>query len=213
MAKLFDLSQAIENGMTYFPGDPQPLIDNNSIAASPWRVSHLSFGSHTGTHIDAPCHFSPRGKTIDQYGLERFILPGLVASLPDLSPNQAIEIRMISNLFDKLPRGGALIIRTNWDRYWKTEDYTRHPYLTAQAADGLVSAGASLVGIDALNVDSTVDATCHVHEILLGNDLLIVENLRGLDQLMASKIYEFAFLPLPLTGLDGSPIRAVAREI
>ena len=213
MAKLYDLSQAIENGMTYFPGDPQPMIEKNSIATSPWKVSHLSIGSHTGTHMDAPCHFSPQGKTIDQYGLERFILPGLVASLPNLSPNQAIEISMFSQLIDKLPRGGAFIIRTYWDRYWKSEEYTRHPYLTAQAADGLVSAGTSLVGIDALNVDSTLDATCHTHEILLGNDLLIVENLRGLDQLLAGKLYEFTFLPLPLNGLDGSPIRAVAREI
>ncbi len=213
MAKFYDLSQPIENGMTYYPGDPQPVIDNNSIASSPWKVSHLSIGSHTGTHIDAPIHFFPQGKKIDQYGLERFILPGMVVNLSDLQPNQTIDIRMISPILEKLPKGGTLIIRTNWDRYWKTETYSRHPYLTPQAADGLVSAAASLVGIDALNVDSTLESTCHAHEILLGNDVLIVENLRGLEQLAPNTLYEFSFLPLLLKDVDGSPVRAVAREI
>jgi kynurenine formamidase len=45
---------------------------------------------------------------------------------------------------------------------------------------------------------------------LLGNDALIVENLARLDQLTPGKLYHFSFLPLALTGLDGSPIRAVA---
>lgn len=213
MPTLFDLSQRIENGMTYFPGDPQPAIDHNAFASSPWKVSHLSIGSHTGTHIDAPYHFLPNGKKIDQFGLERFILHGLVADFSGLTPNQTIEVGMISHIFPKFSKGGAFIIRTNWDRYWNTETYTHHPYLTPQAADGLVSAGASLVAIDALNVDSTVESTCHAHEILLGNDILIVENLRGLDQLIPETVYEFSFLPLHLSGLDGSPIRAVARKI
>ena len=49
-----------------------------------------------------------------------------------------------------------------------------------------------------------------IHEILLARDILVVENLAGLDQLEPGRLYHFAFLPLLLAGLDGSPIRAVA---
>jgi kynurenine formamidase len=69
-----------------------------------------------------------------------------------------------------------------------------------------------LIAIDALNPDSTVQETSLVHEILLGNDILIVENLTGLAQLQAGRIYQFSFTPLLLRALDGSPVRAVAWE-
>ena len=74
----------------------------------------------------------------------------------------------------------------------------------------LIKARASLVGIDALNVDSTVQSTTHAHHSLLGNDILIVENLTHLDKLEPGRIYQFSFLPMNFSGLDGSPIRAVA---
>ena len=70
--------------------------------------------------------------------------------------------------------------------------------------------GVSLVGIDALNVDSTVQAKDHAHATLLGNDVFIVENLRGLHQLLPDVVYHCSFLPLALSGLDGSPVQAIA---
>src|SRR5260221_10362828 len=63
MSEYFDLSQQIENGMTYFPGDPEPHIEPAD-TTPPWRVTHLHIGTHMGTHIDAASHFIPHGKTI-----------------------------------------------------------------------------------------------------------------------------------------------------
>lgn len=213
MSKTFDLSHRVENGMTFFPGDPQPRIKLADAASAPWRVSELHLGTHTGTHIDAASHFFPEGKTIDQYPVERFVLPGLVVVALDLHDDQSIGVELLANALSLLPKGGGVIIRTDWDRFWGTERYMRHPYLTSEAAEGLVAAGAGLVGIDVLNVDSTVQETIHAHETLLGNDILIVENLTRLVQLRLDTIYLFSFLPLLLPGLDGSPVRAVARKI
>jgi kynurenine formamidase len=88
-----------------------------------------------------------------------------------------------------------------------------------------VKLGVTLVGIDALNIDPTYQEITDpempandlpdeneygypVHDILLGNDILIVENLCNLDQITQIKgIY--SFLPLKLKDSDGSPIRAV----
>lgn len=74
----------------------------------------------------------------------------------------------------------------------------------------MVRGGVSLVGMDALNIDLTEQATDHAHATLLGNDVLIVENLRGLHQLSPGVVYQCSFLPLALSGLDGSPVRAIA---
>jgi kynurenine formamidase len=57
-----------------------------------------------------------------------------------------------------------------------------------------------------------VQGTTYVHETLLPRGVLLVENLTGLERLEPGRPYRFAFLPLRLTGLDGSPVRAIAWE-
>jgi kynurenine formamidase len=113
---------------------------------------------------------------------------------------------------DQLRPGRFVVLRTGWDRWWGAERYFRHPYLSLELADGLVTAGVSLVAIDTLNVDSTVDGTAAAHERLLGNNVLIVENLRGLDALAADRPYLFVFAPLALGDVDGAPVRALAWD-
>ena len=210
MTIFFDLSQPVEPGMTIFPGDPLPAIQPAAGMVAPWQVSELQLGTHTGTHIDAASHYIPNGKTIDEYPIGRFILPGVVIAIPDLYEDSPISEELIANRFKDLPKGGAVLIQTGWDKFWKTDHYLRHPYLTAAAALRLALAHASLVGIDALNVDSTVQSTTHVHQTLLEKDILIVENLTHLSGLQPGRVYQFSFLPIRLPGLDGSPIRAVA---
>ncbi len=209
MTEYLDLSHQVENGMTYFPGDPEPYIVPAD-ATPPWRVTQLHIGTHVGTHIDAASHFIPYGKSISQYPLERFLLSGIVVPVPGRNDDEPIGVNAFEQYLTSLPAHGALLIRTGWDDYWKTERYLRHPYLTRETTQFLVDSGVSIVGIDALNVDSTVQGTDHTHAALLGNDVLIVENLTRLHQLLPGVVYQFSFLPLALSWLDGSPIRAIA---
>lgn len=210
MPHFLDLTHRIENGMTFYPGDPEPRI-NPAEAAAPWRVTELRLGTHTGTHMDARSHFVPGGKTIDQYPLTRFVLPGLVVSVSP-QDDEPIGAEALAEHLPVLPRDGALLVRTGWDRYWNSKRYLRHPFLAPETARRLAASGVNLVGIDALNVDSTVRATSHAHQILLESDILIVENLTRLDQLQPGVLYQFSFLKLPLSGLDGSPVRAIAWD-
>jgi len=209
MATYLDLSHPLENGMTYFPGDPEPRI-LPADASPPWRVTQLSIGTHLGTHIDAASHFIPHGKTISEYPPERFLLPGMVVPVPGRIDDEPIGPEVFADYLAAFPPGGALLMHIGWDQYWKTERYLRHPYLLREAAQLLVDKGVGIVGIDALNVDSTVQGTDHAHAVLLGNDVLIVENLTRLHQLLPGVVYQFSLLPLALSGLDGSPIRAIA---
>jgi arylformamidase len=207
-----DLSQPIRTGMTIFPGDPVPVIIPADGTIPPWRVTALRLGTHTGTHIDSASHYLPGGKTIVDYEIKRFILSGMVLPLEGFMDDQPIMEEYISPWMKDFPGGGALLFRTRWDQYWNSARYMRHPYLADETVSRIIQAGVSLVGIDALNVDSTVESTDHVHRSLLEKDILIVENLANLDRLQPRKVYQFSFLPLNLPGLDGSPIRAVAWE-
>ena len=68
-----------------------------------------------------------------------------------------------------------VIFDTAWASQWKKKNYfTEHPVITTGAAQLLVDLGCVLVGVDFPSVDQEPFET---HQILLGNGLLIVENL------------------------------------
>jgi arylformamidase len=207
---IYDLSHTIMNGMTYFPGDPEPRLTSWPIDA-PWHVSEIQLGSHCGTHLDAPLHIGS-GASIDRLPLERLMGPGVVIDVSGRQDGDRIVPGDILAAEKWLRRGAWPILRTGWSRHWGTPAYFAHPSLDPALARLLVTWKVGLVAMDLLNPDDTASGASIVHEILLGAGALIVENLAGLDQLTAGTTYMFAFLPLKLAGGDGSPVRAVAWD-
>ena len=107
-------------------------------------------------------------------------------------------------------RGKAVLVHTGWDRHWRTDQYFEgHPFLTAEAAQLLVRAGAALVGIDSYNIDDTADGRRPVHTALLGAEIPIVEHLCGLERLPEHGSRFFA-APVKVKGFGTFPVRAFA---
>jgi len=81
----------------------------------------------------------------------------------------------------------------------------------SQAAIHWMSAhGVMLVGIDSPSLDPETSKTMEAH-LAVPKDMRILEGL-VLDHVPPGD-YELIALPLPLTGLDASPVRAVLREL
>ena len=80
----------------------------------------------------------------------------------------------------------------------------------AALADALVTANAALVGIDAVNIDSTIGGDRPAHSLLLGAGIPVVEHLTRLDQLPDDG-FEFFAVPAKVRGLGTFPVRAFAR--
>ena len=224
--KVIDLSHTIHDDIQIFPGDPVPSIKPGLTLENDYcHVDVLTLGSHTGTHIDAPFHFLKKGKKIDEFPIQRFVGDGVLIDVSAKSDRDLIEPGDVESYEDEIAEGDFVIFRTGRDKYFGTARYYLHPYLSAETAGLLVKMGVSLVGVDALNADPTYEAGQDseldaknlpdeaeygypVHDILLGNDILIVENLCNLDKIKQVKGV-YSFLPLKLKGSDGSPIRAV----
>ena len=217
---LIDLSHTVETGMPVYPGDPAVRL-RPAEAAPPWRVTTLELGSHTGTHIDAPSHYFAEGAGIDAYPLERFILECVVVDVRDAS-GQGLVWADIAPAMPPEPAGRGVLLYTGWDRHWGGPEAYDHPFLTVEAGRELAALGVGLVGTDAFNIEATDgpdagvgdpepdDAVSGVHRVLLGADVLIVENLTDLGALPTGRLLPCAFVPLKLGGCDGSPIRAYA---
>lgn len=208
---LIDLTHTIQNGMMLYPGDPAIAITEGLTHERDYcHVDRLHLNSHTGTHIDAPLHFLPEGKPISAFPADTFLRRGVAIDLRHKREGEGITAEDLRAA--PLEPGCAAVLVTGWYRSFGTEAYYRHPYLARDAAELLVDRGAAIVAVDFLNVDRTFGEDWSAHQVLLGSDTLIVENLTNTLALDFGKPYLFSFLPLKILGTDGSPIRAVAME-
>jgi arylformamidase len=209
-----DLSHPLSADTPAFPGDPPPEIRVFDSTATPstagerhLNCSHLAMSLHCGTHMDAPFHFFGDGRTIDRVPLERCIGPALVVRLPFEKHGLTIDRQHLAAYEPQLRQTRRVLLNTSWHHRFRDDNYfTEHPVITGPAAQFLVDCGVVLVGVDTPSVDRPpFDA----HLALLGNDVLIVENLTNLDAITADLI-DLVALPLAISGRDGSPVRVIA---
>lgn len=146
-----DVSVAIRDGMTHWPGDPPVKVGlSQSIAGGdPANVTHLNLGAHSGTHVDAPRHFSEDGAGIDSMPLVAGIGPARVVEIFDPEEVGAEELGRHQ------PRDGErLILKTrNSARSWADEPFDEgFVHLAPEAARLLADRGVRTVGVDYLSV-------------------------------------------------------------
>ena len=204
-----DLTHPIETGMQTYPGDPEVAVRSHaSHDADGYSVSSLEMGSHTGTHVDAPAHVVPGGKTLAAYPVDRFVFDAVRVDCRDLGPRDPVPPQ-------RIPPGDAdcVVLWTGWDAHWGTATYLDHPYLSPAAARACADRGLA-VASDTLNPDPTPTAAAGddepdglvAHHALLEADCLVIENLTDLGSV--ADRFELRAYPLA-TRRDGAPVRAV----
>lgn len=208
--KIYDITVPISNALPVYPGDPAihieriQSLEKGDIA----RVSHLSFSTHIGTHIDPPYHFIKDGVPLDQAPLDIFIGPARVVDVGDAA---SIDTALLAT-FD-LEGASRVIFKTRNSRLWReTSEFQKDfVYLETDAAEALVARGVKLVGIDYLSIEKFGFDKPTTHWTLLGNNVFIVEGL-DLNEI-APGDYELICLPLKIKDGDGGPARVVLREL
>lgn len=172
-----------------------------------FEIGRIDLVGNTGTYLDTPAH-RYRGDW-DLAGLPLEIvadIPGVVVRCRDFDGRAigpgALERHEVE--------GHAVLFETGWDRHWDTEAYGgAHPFLSAATAEVLAAAGATVVGIDSVNIDDAADLDRPVHTRLLAAGIPIVEHLTGLDGL-PDHGFRFTAVPPRIAGLATFPVRAFA---
>jgi arylformamidase len=203
----YDISLTISPDLVTWPGNPG--IDLNRISkieeGANSNVTQIVMGAHTGTHVDAPFHFLPDGKTVERLQLKALTGRVYVISMPNVD---VITASVLENA-EIPPRTRRLLFKTRNSQYWlhPTKDF--QPDFVGISADGaefLVKRGVKLVGIDYLSI-SPYHKSRPTHEILLKAGVVIVEGL-NLSEINQGR-YTLYCLPLKLAGSDGAPARAI----
>lgn len=92
--KIYDVSIGLHPEMTVYPGDPE--FSKTPMKAGESYISALSLGTHTGTHIDAPAHYFPNGKTVDRIDFDNLIATAEVVTCPRL-PSKKCQAVLFKN--------------------------------------------------------------------------------------------------------------------
>lgn len=202
---IIDISLPITAEMPIWPGDPRPELKAvSTLETAGIQVSQLTLGTHTGTHLDAPRHFIPGGRTIDQLDLRTLV--GLCQVIEVVRADGHIARADLQGL--PLYSGARVLLKTrNSHRPSRQIVPSDFAALEPAAADYLCEQGVVLVGVDGPSIDAgnTSDFPCHKR--LLGADVLVVENLVLRE--VVPGIYGLIAVPLNLLGADGCPIRAL----
>jgi len=211
--KPIDLTLTISESIPSFPGSPTPqFISWSDIKDDGYNLELLFLSSHTGTHMDAPYHFTKNGQKIHQIPLDRLIGKATIIKLYKTKNTAITKSDIIS--FEKkngtIPNHSSVFFFTGWQKNLKKANYfTENPGLDTSTANYLASKKINLIGIDSPSIDLGNDESFSVHHILSKNNILIVENLTNLNKI-TSKEFNFTILPLKLKDATGSPVRAVA---
>jgi len=214
MNKVIDLTQLINSSMTVYPGTVPTAIEKyNTIEKDGFAELKLTFCTHIGTHIDAPCHILENMKSLDQFPVDKFI--GKAILIPCMHEKE-ISLEYLKPFKEKISKSEFILIFTGWQFKWNTEKYFEDfPVLTEKAAGWLTTFNLKGIGFDAISADKVdfnekdLSVALRNHNILLEKEIIIVENLTNLDKL-PDTLFTFQCMPLKVENADGSPVRAIA---
>lgn len=191
--------------MPVYPGDPKSILEQAAFIEKDTYNDHkLTTLMHVGTHMDAPFHMIADGKRINEINPERLIGNGV---LIDVRGKNKVDKTVLENTH--IENGSVVLLYTGFGAKFRTEEYFRgYPELTEDFANKMVELKVKIVGMDMLGPD--YDKPWSTHKILLGNEILILENLDNLDQLLDVKDFEVIALPGKFKS-DGAPVRVIAK--
>lgn len=205
-----DVSVELNTGMVHWPGDPEPTfhrvmdMDHGEVA----NITLCRMGAHTGTHMDAPCHFVRGGRGIDEFPLDVAIGPAKVIAMPaDVGVIGRRELQ--AKGIEGCER--VLFKTKNSDRRWDNQEFaTEYVGINQSGAEFLTEAGVKLVGVDYLSVGVFEGDSAETHRVLLGAGAWIVEGLNLVG--VSEGLYDLICLPLRIAGSDGAPARVVLKR-
>jgi len=203
----YDITLTITPSIPIWPGDPGVVLERISKIESGdnSNVSRMEMSVHTGTHVDAPCHFISSGKSVEHLSIITLTGRAYVLYLPDVN----LITATILERAEIPPRTRRILFKTRNSDYWTNVDdgfRTDYVAISPDGADYLVQRGFKLVGVDYLSV-APYGSTRPTHEILLKAGVVVLEGL-DLSQVSQGR-YTLYCLPMKLAGSDGAPARAI----
>lgn len=233
--EMIDLTTEIYEGMPVYAGPEDTeitTVQSHEESADAYgenafltSMNGLHLSEHGPTHTDAPFHYDPDGKSIEEIPLHVFYTSAVCVDISFIdAPEKYLSLEECKAELDAagldISKGDTVLFYTgHMERDGGTEAYLEgFGGLTREVVEWLAEQGVVNIGIDSPSIDSRREkdrreqgAADHfpAHQACKERDVLNTENLANL-QAVAGQRFEYIGLPLRIRGGTGSPIRAVA---
>jgi kynurenine formamidase len=221
--RVVDLTQPLGPATVLWPGStPFAAVVDGEHAREGSYYRTLTLSEHSGTHLDAPGHFSAGGRMTDELAAEDLVRPVVVLDVrahcagdPAYALSRA-EVEEAEDGDGAIPGGSAVLVCTGWDAY--VGDRTRYagddatpdfPGIAPDAAELFVERGVAGIGIDTLGVDPGRAVDFPAHRITQGAGMWHLEGAVNIHRVPARGAW-LVVGALPVVEGSGCPVRAFA---
>lgn len=217
---IIDLTHYLTSGIPTWDGtcgfEHRIVSDYSADDICKFRIYKMGFNkTGVGTHIDAPAHCYPNGKTVDQILLDDLSAPGVIIDVSEKAHESYCislnDVHAYQKTYGKIQAGTVVLFRTGWEKFWfdpqKYRNNYKYPYIATDVAEYLLKREVVGLGIDTLSPDRPED-NFPIHRLFLGNGRYLIENAANLNKMPAVGSYILA-LPMKIQGGAEAPVRLV----
>ncbi|MBF9032287.1 cyclase family protein [Rhodobacterales bacterium HKCCE3408] len=181
---------------TYF-GEPQFAAEQLfNFADNGFNLFNLTVNEHTGTHIDAPLHFSADGTSVDELPVENLVAPlcvvDITAKAEDSADAQVTPDDLMAwiSANGEIPDGACVAMNSGWEAKIGSDAYRgfdgsaqHYPGFHVEAVQMLLEqTNAASIAVDTLSLDYGASADFATHYTWLPAGRFGIENIAGLGQ-------------------------------
>jgi len=194
--RIVDLTHTFRAGFPVYVGIEPSRRTARTFEIDGFYSQDWTFNEHSGTHMDAPGHFTPGGRLVTQLLPEELFAPIAVIDIADRAardPDAAVgadDVRRYERRHGRIPHGAAVLMRSGWDARagdgaaFKNADAsgTYHfPGFAGDAVEYLLERTRALaIGVDTLSLDPGNSTTFVAHVEWLGADRYGLEGVANL---------------------------------
>lgn len=184
-----------------------------------WRLSE-----HTGTHIDAPLHFTTDGKSVAELPVADLVAPLVVIDIrakADASADAQVtpdDLKAWSAANGELPEGAIVAMLSGWGAHVATDKFRNaddkkvmhFPGFHVEAVQALMEGpSVKAIAVDTLSLDFGMSPDFIVHNTWLPSGRYGIEGIANLESLPASGATIVVGAP-KVRGGTGGPARIFA---
>ena len=226
VSHVVDLTQVLTPEFPSWPGYPSlEILNTHNIAQHGFFANAWHVHEHSGTHVDAPLHFSGKGWSAAEIPAEALIAPAVIIDIrararrdPDAQV-RVDDIKAWERKHGRVPRGAAVLMWSGWEdrasdqtayRNMDSKGVMHFPGFSREAAEFLVKErAAGGIGVDTLSLDYGPSTDFGAHFAVLPANRWGIENLANLGKLPPKGATLFVGLPR-VKGASGGPARVLA---
>ena len=184
---------------TYFGKPGIEMKQELNFADNGFNLFSMSLNEHTGTHIDAPLHFSADGASVDEIPVTSLVAPLCVVDIAARAAEDADtqltpdDLKAWIDANGDIPDNACVALYSGWgaktggDGFRNSDGEVMHfPGFHVEAAQMLLETGAGSIASDTLSLDHGPSADFATHYAWLPTGRFGIENIANLDKMPAS---------------------------